>query len=51
MLHIYDPSIDPEYVTPLNIAVKAVVEMIVQHDFSNSQDTKWQVLWLTDPHF
>ena len=51
--HIRPFYYDPAYVTPLNIAVKdtdeTVVEMIVNHDFSNPQDKKWLVRWLTDP--
>jgi hypothetical protein len=44
---------DPNYVTPLNVAVKdtdeTVVESILQHDFSNPNDKKWLVRWLRDP--
>jgi hypothetical protein len=51
--HIRPFYYDPAYVTPLNIAVKdtdeRVVEVIVNHDFSNPQNKKWLVRWLTDP--
>ena len=52
MLHIRPFYYDPAYVAPLNIAVKDtdVMEVeIVNHDFSNPQDKKWLVQWLTDP--
>ena len=43
----------PAYVTILSIAVKdtdeTVVDMIVQHDFSDPKDKKWLVRWITDP--
>ena len=43
---------DPAYITPLNSAVndndKTVVDMIVQHDFSDPKE-KWFVRWITDP--
>ena len=50
MLHTYEP---PGYVTPLNIVAKetdeteTVVELIANHDFSNTQGKKWLVRWLT----
>ena len=43
--HLRPFYFDPNYVTPLNIAVKDtdehVVEKIVAHDFSNFNDKRW----------
>ena len=47
--HLRPFYFDPNYVTPLNIAVKDtdehVVEKIVAHDFSNFNDKRWLVQW------
>ena len=44
---------NPNYVTPLHVAVKdtdeTVVDAILQHDFSDPTDKKWLVPWLRDP--
>jgi hypothetical protein len=48
-IHIY---VDPNYVTPLNVVKdtdEAVVDAILQHDFSDPTDKKWLVRWLRQP--
>ena len=44
---------DPTHVTPLHIAVKdteeTVFDMIVKHNFSDPNDKKWFVRWITEP--
>jgi hypothetical protein len=51
--HIRPFYFDPNYVTPLNVAVKdtdeTVVDVILQHDFSDPQDKKWLFCWVSDP--
>ena len=51
--HIRLLYFDPAYVTPVEIAIKdtdeTVVETIEQHDFSDPQDKKWFIGWLTNP--
>ena len=43
---------DPDFVTPLNIAVRdseeSVVSEIVEHDFSDPTNKQWLVKWLVD---
>ena len=43
---------DPDFVTPLNIAVRdseeSVVSEIVEHDFSDPTNKLWLVKWLVD---
>ena len=52
-MHIRPFYFDPNYVTPLNVAMKdtdeTVVDAILQQDFSNPTDKKWLVRWLPDP--
>ena len=47
-------AFDPNYVTPLNVAVKdtdeTVVDAILQHDFSDPTDKKWLVRWYVIHH-
>ena len=47
--HLRPFYFDPNYVTPLNIAAndtnEYVVEMIVDHDFSDNNDKRWLLRW------
>jgi Chromo (CHRromatin Organisation MOdifier) domain len=49
-MHIRPFYFDPEFVTPLNIAVKDinehVVDEILDHDFSDLNDRRWLVRWI-----
>jgi hypothetical protein len=49
VMHLRPFYFDPDFVTPLNIAVKDtdeyVVEKIVTHDFSDPNDKRWLVRW------
>jgi hypothetical protein len=49
VMHLRPFYFDPDFVTPLNIAVKDtdehVVEKIITHDFSDPNDKRWLVRW------
>ena len=52
MSHLRPFYNDPTFVTSLNIVKdtdEIVVDMIVQHDFSDPNVKKWLVRWITDP--